>query len=109
SKGGVTGYKITYSLNKKFKTKKSVKVKKTTDVVKKLRYGRTYNVKVRAFKKVNGQKIYGKYSAVKRVRVREDLRKGYVRTVTENCHKNYSRNGMPGDRRHPVSALFMPV
>ena len=70
SKGGVTGYQITYSLNKKFKTKKSVKVKKTTAVVKKLRSGRTYYVKVRAFKKVNGQKIYGKYSAVKRVRVR---------------------------------------
>lgn len=70
SKGGVTGYQVTYSLNKKFKTKKSVKVKKTSAVLKKLRSGRTYYVKVRAFKKVNGTRIYGKYSAVKKVRVR---------------------------------------
>ena len=69
-KGGVTGYQITYSLNKKFKNKKSVNVKKTSAVLKKLKSGRTYYVKVRAFKKVNNTRIYGKYSTVKKVRVR---------------------------------------
>lgn len=70
NKGGVTGYQVTYSLNKKFRTKRSENVKKTSAVLKKLRSGRTYYVKVRAFKKVNGTKIYGKYSAVQKVRVR---------------------------------------
>ena len=32
-----------------------------------LKKGKTYYVKVRAYKTVNGKKLYGAYSAVKRV------------------------------------------
>jgi hypothetical protein len=39
--------------------------------VKKLKAGKKYFVKVRAFKKVGNKKIYGKYSTVKKVIVKK--------------------------------------
>ncbi len=72
---GASGYQIVYSISKKFtKSKtKSVTVKggsKKTKTLKKLKSGKTYYVKVRAYKVVNGKKVYGKYSKVKKVRVK---------------------------------------
>lgn len=72
---GITGYEVAYSTSKKFtkKTTKTVtikkaKTKKTT--IKKLTKGKNYYVKVRAYKTVDGKKIYGAYSAVKNVKVK---------------------------------------
>ena len=72
---GVTGYQVTYSTSKKF-TKKTTKtatvkgVSKTSKTIKKLKKGKTYYVKVRAYKTVSGKKYYSKYTAVKRVKVK---------------------------------------
>ena len=72
---GVTGYQVKYSTSKKFtkKTTKTVTVKgagKTSKTIKKLKKGKTYYVKVRSYKTVNGVKYYGAYSAVKKVKVK---------------------------------------
>lgn len=72
---GVTGYEVTYSTSKKFTKKstktvtiKKAKTKKTT--LKKLKGGKKYYVKVRAYKIVNGKKIYGSWSSAKSVKVK---------------------------------------
>lgn len=72
---GVTGYEVVYSTSKKFTKKttktitiKKAKTKKTT--IKKLSKGKKYYVKVRAYKTVNGKKIYGAFSSVKNVKVK---------------------------------------
>ena len=72
---GVTGYQVTYSTSKKFtkKTTKTVTVNGATNnskTVKKLKKGKTYYVKVRTYKTVNGIKYYSGYSAVKKTKVK---------------------------------------
>jgi Asp-tRNA(Asn)/Glu-tRNA(Gln) amidotransferase A subunit family amidase len=64
---GVQGYQVTYSTSKKFtkKTTKKVNTTKTTLTVSKLNAKKKYYVKVRAYKTVNGKKVYGKWSTVK--------------------------------------------
>ena len=69
-KGGVTGYEVTYSVNKKFTKKKVVRISKNTIKLKKLKSKKSYYVKVRAFKVSGGEVLYGKYSKVKKVKVR---------------------------------------
>ncbi|MBR1724858.1 MAG: fibronectin type III domain-containing protein, partial [Ruminococcus sp.] len=74
SAGGVTGYQVTTALDKKFsKSKKSYTVKKaatTSKTITKLKKGKTYYVKVRAYKTVGKTKYYGAYSAAKKVTVK---------------------------------------
>lgn len=70
-----SGYQITYSTSRKFtkaKTKSvTVKSYKTTSkTISKLKKGKIYYVKVRAYKTVNGKKIYGTYSAVKKIKIK---------------------------------------
>ena len=71
-KSGVSGYQIYYSRNKNFKklaAKKTVKGGKTKSYVgKNFTKGKKYYVKVRAYKNVNGKKVYGKWSNVKSVK-----------------------------------------
>lgn len=69
---GAAGYKVLYTTDKKFKKGvKKVSTKKTTCVSKKLKKGKKYFIKVRAFKKdKNGKTVYGAYSAVKKVKVK---------------------------------------
>lgn len=65
------GYEITYSRYKSFKkvTKITVTDKDTlTATVKRLTSGKGYSVKVRAYKILDGKKVYGYYSKAKRVR-----------------------------------------
>lgn len=70
----VTGYEVLYSTKKNFKNAKKVTVKsyKTVSVkTKKLTKTKTYYVKVRAYKTVNGKKVYGAYSAVKKIKIKK--------------------------------------
>ena len=54
-----------------FKNAKKITTKKNVVTVKKLKAGKKYFVKVRAFKKVGNKKIYGNYSTVKKVIVKK--------------------------------------
>lgn len=71
---GVTGYQVQIATNKKFKKgKKTYTVKKaktTKKTIKKLKRKKKYYVRVRAYKTVKGKKYYGKWSKVKKVKVR---------------------------------------
>ena len=71
-KSGANGYQIYYSRNKNFKKVSAKKIvkggKKTSYVGKNFTKGKKYYVKVRAYKNVNGRKVYGKWSNVKSVK-----------------------------------------
>lgn len=71
-KSGANGYQIYYSRNKNFKKLSAKKIvkggKKTSYVGKNFTKGKKYYVKVRAYKNVNGRKVYGKWSNVKSVK-----------------------------------------
>lgn len=67
----ISGYEITLSTKKNFKNAKKIITKKNVITVSKLKAGKKYFVKVRAFKKVGNKKIYGNYSAVKKVTVKK--------------------------------------
>ena len=70
-----TGYEVSYSTDGKFKkdTKKVLigKVKKTSTTIRKLKKGKKYYVKIRAYKKKGSKKIYGFYSAVKSLKIKK--------------------------------------
>lgn len=70
---GANGYVVEYSTSKKFKNKKTVTVKKGTTkktTLKKLKSGKKYYVRVKAYKTVNGKAVYGSVSSVKTVKVK---------------------------------------
>lgn len=61
-------YQIYYkTAGSKYKTVKTTAVKRT---IKKLKSGKRYTIKVRAYKKIGNKTYYGKYSAAKKVTVR---------------------------------------
>ena len=72
---GVTGYQVQVATNKKFtKNKKTVTVKgakKTSAIAKKLKGGKKYYVRVRAYKTVNGKKYYSSWSKIKTANVKK--------------------------------------
>ena len=62
---GATGYEVMYAKNNKFtKGKKTIKVKKNKITLKRLKSKKKYFVKVRAYKTINGNTSYGKWSKV---------------------------------------------
>ena len=67
---GVSGYQVSYSTNKKFKKAKTLTVKsnKAKAVIKKLKSGKRYYVKVRAYNLDGTKKVTGKWSKVKVVK-----------------------------------------
>lgn len=70
---GASGYVVVYATDSKFKKAKTVTVKKGSTLkatIKKLSKGKKYYFKVRAYKTVNGKKLYGAYSAVKNIKVK---------------------------------------
>lgn len=73
SSSACTGYQVVLATNSGFtKNVKKVAVSGRSTVSKKvtgLSKGKTYYVKVRAYKKVNGVKVYGAYSIVKKVKL----------------------------------------
>ncbi len=66
-----SGYQIRYATNKKFKNSKNKTTKRLTVNLKKLKKKKTYYVKVRAYKLVHGTKKYGKWSSVKKCKVKK--------------------------------------
>jgi len=68
---GVTGYEVTWSLKKKSGYCKKPVVSKTTKaVIRKLKSKKTYYVKVRAYKIVNGKKYYGSYTSPVKIKTK---------------------------------------
>ena len=67
----VSGYQIQYASNKKFKKAKRKTVKSTSVTIKKLKKKKTYFVRVRAYKLADGKKVYGKWSSVKKVKIKK--------------------------------------
>lgn len=65
---GVTGYQVQVATNSKFsKNKKTVTVKgakKTSAIVKKLKRGKKYYVRIRTYKTVDGKKYYSSWTKV---------------------------------------------
>ena len=68
---GAKGYQLQYAMNKKFKKKKSVQTKKTKYTIKKLKKKKTYYIRVRAYKMNGRKKVYGKWSKVKKVKIKK--------------------------------------
>ena len=69
-------YQVKISTTKKFKKKKTVskkKVKKATFTIKnkKLAYKKVLYVKARAYRIVNGKTYYGKWSKVKKIKIKK--------------------------------------
>ncbi|MDO5156178.1 MAG: glycoside hydrolase family 5 protein [Eubacteriales bacterium] len=70
-KKDAAGYEIAVSTSSKFakgKTK-TIKTTKNTYTVKKCKKNQMYYVRVRAYKKVNGKKVYSNYSAKKKIKI----------------------------------------
>ena len=70
-----SGYKVFAATNKAFsknvKSKLVTKNKTTKATLTKLKKGQKYYVKVRAYKTMDGKKVYGAFSAVKTVKVKK--------------------------------------
>lgn len=69
---GVTGYKIQYSKNAKFKKSKTITIKKknaTSKKITKLRTKTKYYVRVCAYKKEKGKTYKGKWSTPKKIKI----------------------------------------
>ena len=64
---GASGYEIQYATNKNFKKATKTTTSKTSCTIKELKSKKTYYVKVRAYKTVNGKKIYGSFTSSSRV------------------------------------------
>lgn len=67
------GYQIQYALNKKFtKGKKTKTTLKYTFMVKKLKKGKVYYVRVRAYNTDSKRtKVYGKWSSIKKIKIKK--------------------------------------
>ena len=70
---GAAGYQIVYSTDKQFKKNvKKVTISGTSKTLGKLAKGKTYYVKVIAYKKGKGAvKVFGKASKVKKVKIKK--------------------------------------
>ena len=68
---GAAGYQLTYTTDKKFKKgKKNLSSTKPSFTIRKLKKGKTYYIKVRAYKKDSTKsKVYGSYSGTKSVKI----------------------------------------
>ena len=64
------GYQIKYADNANFKNAGNANITSTSKTIKKLKSGKTYYFKARAYKTVNGQKVYTNYSTVKKVKIK---------------------------------------
>lgn len=68
---GAKGYQIQYATNKKFKKKKIKYTSKKMYTIKKLKKKKTYYFRVRAYTIDGKKKVYGKWSKVKKIRIKK--------------------------------------
>lgn len=65
------GYEVQYAMNKKFtKSLKKKTVKVNYCIVKKMKRSKTYYVRVRAYKLQGKKKIYGKWTKIKKIKIK---------------------------------------
>jgi hypothetical protein len=70
---GVKGYQLQYSTSSKFKNAKNKtysKASATKATIKKLKSGKTYYVRVRTYKVVNGEKVYSGWTKTSKIKVK---------------------------------------
>lgn len=67
---GATGYQISYATSKQGKYKVAGTTQKTSYNISKLKSKKKVYVKVRAYKTINGKKVYASYSSVKSITVK---------------------------------------
>lgn len=68
----VKGYEVQYAMDKKFTKslkKKTVKVNYT--IMKKMKKSKTYYVRVRAYKLQGNKKVYGKWTKIKKIKIKQ--------------------------------------
>lgn len=63
------GYEICYSTKKSFKNAKTMQVKNTKVVLKNLKKGKRYYMKIRGYRNVDGIVFYSKYSNIKKIKI----------------------------------------
>lgn len=69
---GATGYKIQYSINKKFKKKvRTIKTKKTTYKIKKLKKGKTYYIRYKAYRNSSEGQVSTDWSKIKKIKLKK--------------------------------------
>ena len=67
----ISGCEIQYSNNKKFKKAKKKTTKKGKYTIKKLKRNKTYYIRLRTYKIVNGAKVYGSWSKPKKIKIKK--------------------------------------
>lgn len=68
---GATGYQIQYATNKKMTAgKKTITTKKATYSITGLKSKKTYYVRMRSYKTVNGKKVYSKWTGIKKIKTK---------------------------------------
>lgn len=70
---GAGGYQLQYAMNRSFKKKvkkKNIRQTATNVTLKKLKKGATYYFRIRAYNNLNSSKKYGKWSNVKKIKVK---------------------------------------
>lgn len=89
---GATGYKIYKKVGQKYKVAATVRNGSTVKLkIKKLKTGKKYSFKVRAFRKKSGKTTWSKYSAAKSVVTKPDYRA--YEPAFSNCAHFYSEEG----------------
>ncbi len=68
---GAKGYQICYSTSRKWKNKKQKLVSKNKAVIKKLKKKKTYYFRVRAYRLEGKKKVYGAWSATKKIKIKK--------------------------------------
>lgn len=68
----VKGYQLQYATNRKFKKKKTIKIRasKYSSILKKLKSKKMYYIRVRSYKTDGSKKIYGKWSTIKKCKTK---------------------------------------
>lgn len=70
----ISGYTIQYATNRKFTKglkKTTAKFSATSKTIKNLKKKKTYYFRIRVYKNVNGKKIYGAWSAIKKLKIKK--------------------------------------
>lgn len=68
----IKGYEVQYAMDKKFKkSAKKKTVKANCLIVKKAKKSKTYYVRVRAYKLQGNKKVYGKWTKIKKIKIKQ--------------------------------------